>query len=136
MCLLKFLGMGQQQQQGIIFSGVVYAIAAAQLMKIIHVSGAHRTTDTAETDLASPLSHDHVNLRFQQVPAKLSVGLPRGKQGRHSLECKLRGSTLVACHAVNRTSPRCDPARGTVRRQPGAARPGVAITPVSADHTD
>ena len=34
MCLAKFNGMGQQQQQGKMFTGVAYAIAAALLMKI------------------------------------------------------------------------------------------------------
>ena len=42
--------------QGIIFTGVVHAIAAAQLMKISYASGVHPATDTAETDLASSLS--------------------------------------------------------------------------------
>ena len=45
--------MGQQQEQGIVFTGVVHSIAAAQLMKMNYVSGAHRATDNAETDLSS-----------------------------------------------------------------------------------
>ena len=35
MCLARFQRMGQQLQQGIMLTGVVYAIAAAQLMKMI-----------------------------------------------------------------------------------------------------
>ena len=35
MCLAKFQRTGLQLQQGIILTGVVYAIAAAQLMKMI-----------------------------------------------------------------------------------------------------
>ena len=42
--------MGQQQRQGFIFTGAVYAIAAAPLMKMSYVSGAYRATDTVETD--------------------------------------------------------------------------------------
>ena len=65
MCLAESRRLGQQQQQRIIFTGVVYAIAAAQLMKMIYVSGAHRATDTAsaETDLASSLYHEYVSLQ-------------------------------------------------------------------------
>ena len=37
--------MGQQKQQGTMFTGVVYATAAAQLMKTIYVSRAHQVTD-------------------------------------------------------------------------------------------
>ena len=32
MCLAKSQGMGQQQEEGAMLTGVVYAIAAAQLM--------------------------------------------------------------------------------------------------------
>ena len=62
MCLAKFQRMGQQLQQGIMLTGVVYTIAAAQLMKMIYVSEAHRAANTAETDSASFLSflyHDY-----------------------------------------------------------------------------
>ena len=38
MYLAKSHWMGQQQQQGAMLTGVVYAIAAAQLMKMIYVS--------------------------------------------------------------------------------------------------
>ena len=64
MCLAKFLRIGQQQQQGTTFAGVVYAIAAALLMKMIYVSRAHQATDTAEIDSASSLCHDYVSLHF------------------------------------------------------------------------
>ena len=47
MCLAKFQMMGQQQQQRIMFTGVVYATAAAQLIKMIYVSREHQATDTA-----------------------------------------------------------------------------------------
>ena len=66
MRLANISRMGQEQQQGIIFTGVVYATAADQLMKMIYVSGAHRATDTAETDSASSLDHDYVRLHYQQ----------------------------------------------------------------------
>ena len=55
MCLAKFHRMGQQQQLGTMFAGVVYAAAAAQPMKMIYVSRAHQATDTAERDSASSL---------------------------------------------------------------------------------
>ena len=51
MCLqvAQYHGMpvGQQQQQGAMLTGVVYAIAAAQLMKMIYVSSAHQTGNVA-----------------------------------------------------------------------------------------
>ena len=50
MCLAKSHGMGQQQQQGAMLTGVVHAIAAAQLMKMSYVSSAHQATNTAEID--------------------------------------------------------------------------------------
>ena len=59
--------MGQQQQQEAMLTGVVYAIAAAQLMKMIYVSSAHQATNTAEIDPASSLYHDYVSLHFYQV---------------------------------------------------------------------
>ena len=48
MCLAHW--MGQQQQQRAMLTGVVYAIAAAQLMKMIYVSSAHQATNTANID--------------------------------------------------------------------------------------
>ena len=48
-------------------TGVVYAIAAAQLMKMIYVSSAHQATNTANIDSASSLYHDYVSLHFYQV---------------------------------------------------------------------
>ena len=39
-CLAEYHGMGQQQQQGTMFTGAVYAIDAALLMKMIYVSTA------------------------------------------------------------------------------------------------
>ena len=50
MRLAKSHGMGQQQQQEAMLTGVVYAIAAAQLMKMIYVSSAHQATNTADID--------------------------------------------------------------------------------------
>ena len=47
MCLAKCHKMGQQQQQGTMVTGVVYATAAAQLMKMIYVSRKHQVTDIA-----------------------------------------------------------------------------------------
>ena len=58
--------MGQQQQQGAMLTGVVYAIAAAQLMKMIYVSSAHQATNTV-MDSAPSLYHDYVSLHFYQV---------------------------------------------------------------------
>ena len=57
MYLAKSHGMGQQQQQGAMLTGVVTAIAAAQLMKMIYVSSAHQANNTADIDLASSLYH-------------------------------------------------------------------------------
>ena len=48
-------------------TGVVYSIAAAQLMKINYVSSANEATDTAKIDSASSLYDDYVSLHFQQV---------------------------------------------------------------------
>ena len=47
-------------------TGVVYAIAAAQLMKMIYhdVSSEHQATNTAEIDSASSLYHDYVSINF------------------------------------------------------------------------
>ena len=67
MCLAKSHGMGQQQQQGAMLTGVVYAIAAAQLMKMIYLSSAHQVTNTTKLDLASCLYHDYVSLHFYQT---------------------------------------------------------------------
>ena len=67
MRLAKSHWMGQQQQQGAMLTGVVYAIAAAQLMKMIYVSSAHQETNTANIDSASSLYHDYVSLHLYQV---------------------------------------------------------------------
>ena len=64
MCLAKSHGMGQQQQQRAKLTGVVYANAAAQLMKMIYVSSAHQANNTADIDSASSLYHDYVSLHF------------------------------------------------------------------------
>ena len=48
-------------------TGVVYANAAAQLMKMIYVSSAHQANNTADIDSASSLYHDYVSLHFYQV---------------------------------------------------------------------
>ena len=45
-------------------TGVVYAIVAAQLMKMIYVSSAHQATNTADIDSASSLYHDYVSLHL------------------------------------------------------------------------
>ena len=50
------------------FTGVVYAIAAALLMKMIYVSRAHQATDTAVIDSASYLYHDYVSSHFYHAP--------------------------------------------------------------------
>ena len=64
MCLAKSHWMGQQQQQRAMLTGVVYANAAAQLMKMISVSSARQATDTAEIDSTSSLYHGYVSLHF------------------------------------------------------------------------
>ena len=64
MCLAKSHGMRQQQQQGAMLTGVVYANAAAQLMKMIYVSSVHQATNTAKLDLSSSLYDDYVSLHF------------------------------------------------------------------------
>ena len=61
MCLAKSHGMGQQQQQRAMLTGVVYAIAAVQLIKMIYVSSAHQATNTDDIDLASSLYHDYLS---------------------------------------------------------------------------
>ena len=69
--------MGQQLQQGIMLTGVVYTIAAAQLMKMIYVSEAHRAANTAETDSASFLHQDYFSLHFQHIKQKIHIALLR-----------------------------------------------------------
>ena len=76
MCLAKSHGMGQQQQQRAMLTGVVYANAAAQLMKMISVSSARQVTNSAEIDLTSSLYHDYVSLHFYQgAPQKSHASL-------------------------------------------------------------
>ena len=89
MCLAKSHGMGQQQQQGAMLTGVVYAIAAAQLMKMIYVSSAHQATNTADIDSASSLYHDYVSLHFYQV---MSLDL---------LQLRSEGSRNWKCFAID-----------------------------------
>ena len=89
MCLAKSHGMGQQQQQEAMLTGVVYAIAAAQLMKMIYVSSAHQATNTAEIDPASSLYHDYVSLHFYQV---MSLDL---------LQLRSEGSRNWKCFAID-----------------------------------
>ena len=48
-------------------TGVVYAIVAAQLMKMIYVSSAHQATDTVDIASASSLYHDYGSLHFYQL---------------------------------------------------------------------
>ena len=80
MRLAKSHGMGQQQQQGAMLTGVVYAIAAAQLMKMIYVSSAHQATNTANIDSASSLYHDYVSLHFI-TPRRTRTCTPGGGKG-------------------------------------------------------
>ena len=58
-------------------TGVVHAIAAAQLMKMIYVSSAHQATNIADIDSASSLYHDYLSLHFYQKPPM--GGLPIGE---------------------------------------------------------
>ena len=58
--------MGQPQQQRAMLAEVVYAIAAAKLMKMIYVSSEHQATNIANIDSASSLYHDYVSLCFYQ----------------------------------------------------------------------
>ena len=74
MCLAKSHWMGQQQQQRAMLTGVVYANAAAQLMKMIYVSSAHQANNTADIDSASSLYHDYVSLHFYQKEIELCKG--------------------------------------------------------------
>ena len=67
MCLAKSHGMEQQQQQRAKLTGVVYANAAAQLMKMIYVSSARQANNTADIDSASSLYHDYVSLHFYHL---------------------------------------------------------------------
>ena len=66
-CLGEFHGMGHQQQQGAMLTGVVYAIVAAQLMKMICLSSSHQATNTADIDSASSLYHDYVSLHLNTL---------------------------------------------------------------------
>ena len=89
MCLAKSHGMGQQQQQRAKLTGVVYANAAAQLMKMIYVSSAHQANNTADIDSASSLYHDYVSLHFYQV---MSLDL---------LQLRSEGSRNWKCFAID-----------------------------------
>ena len=89
MCLAKSHGMGQQQQQRAMLTGVVYANAAAQLMKMIYVSSAHQANNTADIDSASSLYHDYVSLHFYQV---MSLDL---------LQLRSEGSRNWKCFAID-----------------------------------
>ena len=89
MCLAKSHGMGQQQQQRAMLTGVVYANAAAQLMKMIYVSSAHQANNTADIDSASSLYHDYVSLHFYQV---ISLDL---------LQLRSEGSRNWKCFAID-----------------------------------
>ena len=55
-------------------TGVVYAIAAAQLMKMIYVSSAHQATNIA--NMASSLYHDYVSLHFYSKEAQSPPRVP------------------------------------------------------------
>ena len=81
--------MGQQQQQRAMLTGVVYANAAAQLMKMIYVSSAHQANNTADIDSASSLYHDYVSLHFYQV---MSLDL---------LQLRSEGSRNWKCFAID-----------------------------------
>ena len=81
MCLAKSHGMGQQQQQGAMLTGVVYAIASAQLMKMIYVLSAHQATNTADIDSASSLYHDYVSLSFKREMLTLTLERTSNFQG-------------------------------------------------------
>ena len=74
MRLAKSHWIGQQQQQGAMLTGVVYAIAAAQLMKMIYVSSAHQATNIA--NMASSLYHDYVSLHFYSKEAQSPPRVP------------------------------------------------------------
>ena len=99
-CLAKSHWVGQEQQQGAMLAGVVYAIAAAQLMKMIYVSSAHQQTNTAKIDLASSLYHDYVSLHFyhrrrpeywckRRNGGGPSVCVPASAKARAAAEAKL-----------------------------------------------
>ena len=96
MCLAKSHGMGQQQQQRAMLTGVVYANAAAQLMKMIYVSSAHQANNTADIDSASSLYHDYVSLHFYQNRHGLACWCQFQRATRRlsqSKLCKAKGYT-------------------------------------------
>ena len=101
MCLAKSRGMGQRQQQRAMLTGVVYAIAAAQLMKKISVSSAHQATITADVDSASSLYHDYVSLHFHHDATEADrIYSASGRSGhggsrwvrRCAMETRIRGT--------------------------------------------
>ena len=100
MCLAKSHGMGQQQQQRAMLTGVVYANAAAQLMKMIYVSSAHQANNTADIDSASSLYHDYVSLHFYQGRRRHGTKARGGRGGR----CLL-GGLLVSEFVTDQLSP-------------------------------
>ena len=124
MCLAKFQRIGQQQQRGIVFTGVVYAISTAELMKIIHMSVAHLSTDTAKTDSAFSPYHDYVSLHFQH-PAPFG---PCASRIQKRALCFLAAVTLwrsndcqqLAFARVRRSQPMSDPPALLARCAPAA----------------
>ena len=75
-------------------TGVVYAIAAAQLMKMIYVSSAHQATNTAEIDLASSLYHDYVSLHFFQREGWSREGGREEEEKKSATELRREGGSL------------------------------------------
>ena len=114
MCLAKSHGMGQQQQQRAKLTGVVYANAAAQLMKMIYVSSAHQANNTADIDSASSLYHDHVSLHFHHAaPAAAGPRRGRASSGADSVTDSAH-SRVAAAPALTVSSIRARPAGRTV----------------------
>ena len=104
MCLAKSHGMGQQQQQRAMLTGVVYAIAAAQLMKMIYVSSAHQATNTADIDSASSLDHDYVSLHFYHLPSSKN----------NQCVCSCAGPQESRCIVIMLSSLNCNGLAGQV----------------------
>ena len=117
MCLAKSHGMGQQQQQRAMLTGVVYANAAAQLMKMIYVSSAHQANNTADIDSASSLYHDYVSLHFyhRQLQERL-YGAAAPLKARSAGPGSLRLVLAEASRPLHFNTLLAEPARGQYNR--------------------
>ena len=133
MCLAMSHGMGQQQQQRAMLTGVVYANAAAQLMKMIYVSSAHQANNTADIDSASSLYHDYVSLHFYHARPTEAIRVAAAHRAAEDepapLPPKILEKSRRACQRISEDSSRPDSptqCRPMTTTEPSARAEGAA----------